>query len=309
MYRSTRICQLLGRRGTKLLIEEPSVVWFSSTATRAADALPSNLTFDRKSSFSPHQGTPVLPLDDKAAEEDANDALPDENYDTRELLSKSQEETKFAIPLPDRLNAPIHHVADGSISGTLPLDPSVFGVDPVRLDLIKQSVDYIRNKIRGRRKAKTKTIGEVSGSGRKVRQQKGTGRARAGHSRPAHWRGGAKAHGPKNTVDYGNVKMNKKARRKTSPWASFLSSNFGVGKEGSSALILDCYNESEDDEEEEHEAASFNGVPVNLWVASGNVAKVKVANHTYANVYEILRREKLIVTLSALSHLESRWKD
>lgn len=43
----------------------------------------------------------------------------------------------------------------------------------------------------------SKGISEVSGSGAKHHPQKGTGRARAGHSRPPHWRGGAKAHGPK----------------------------------------------------------------------------------------------------------------
>lgn len=54
----------------------------------------------------------------------------------------------------------------------------------------------------------TKRIAEVSGSGRKVRAQKGGGVARAGHSRPPHWRGGAKAHGPR-MRDF-SFKLNKK---------------------------------------------------------------------------------------------------
>ncbi|CAN0547089.1 unnamed protein product, partial [Ectocarpus sp. 12 AP-2014] len=54
----------------------------------------------------------------------------------------------------------------------------------------------------------TKRIGEISGSGRKVRPQKGGGVARAGHSRPPHWRGGAKAHGPRRR-DF-SFKLNKK---------------------------------------------------------------------------------------------------
>lgn len=54
----------------------------------------------------------------------------------------------------------------------------------------------------------TKRIAEVSGSGRKVRPQKGGGIARAGHSRPPHWRGGAKAHGPRRR-DF-SFKLNKK---------------------------------------------------------------------------------------------------
>ena len=247
----------------------------------------------------------------------------------------------YVVPLPDRLHQTIYHGPDGSEAGTIWLDESVFGVDPIRIDLIKQNVDYIRNKIRGRRKAKTKTISEKSGSGRKVRQQKGTGKARAGHSRPAHWRGGAKAHGPKNTVDYGDVKLNKKAKtlamrstlsqkvkegnlvvvnhlqlpsHKTKDFAKVLEESFGIGKgDGlTTALILDHYLERDEQAEESDDEsfhASYRGVPINLWVASSNLFRVKVANQRFANVYDILKREKLVVTLSALEEMEKRWRD
>ena len=304
------------------------------------ETLPPNLTFDKRSSFAPKELQPFM-----VPPTELND---DDDIDTEESGYESGAETeeediavnfddegpRLVIPLPDRLKTDIHGV-DGSVTGSLWLEPSVFGADPIRVDLIKQSVDYIRNKIRGRRKAKSKTISEVSGSGRKVRQQKGTGRARAGHSRPAHWRGGAKAHGPKNTVDYGNVKMNKKAKRlamvstlsqklkegnlilidnlkleshKTKELAKMLEDSYGIGKDGSSALILDHYLESEDEEDDSYDA-SYNGVPINLWVASGNIYKIKVASQRYANVYDILKKEKLIITLEALQQIEGRWKD
>jgi large subunit ribosomal protein L4 len=333
-------------------------------------AVPSNLRFDRKSSFAPKQrpfsvtvpevadddddddnedvdfqkddngeSNPVDKNDDILdIERNFDDDEDDDDFDFDKDIEVS--EPRYIIPLPDRLKTDIRHGLDGSVSGSLWLDPSVFGADPIRIDLIKQSVDYIRNKIRGRRKAKTKTISEVSGSGRKVRQQKGTGAARAGHSRPAHWRGGAKAHGPKNATDYGKVKMNKKVKRlaitsvlsqklkegnlivvdslqleshKTGPWSSLLDSAYGVGKDGSSALIFDHYNEPNEGEDEDEDkgdasSASYNGVPINLWVASGNNYKVKVANQRFCNVYDILKKEKLILTLSALEQIEARWK-
>ena len=83
------------------------------------------------------------------------------------------------------------------VVGTVNLPSEIFGKHPIRTDLIHRVVVYQRNKKRGKRNggARTKTISEVSGSGKKMRQQKGTGMARCGHKRPPHWRGGAKAHG------------------------------------------------------------------------------------------------------------------
>jgi large subunit ribosomal protein L4 len=321
-----------------------AVNWLSTAALKVEEKeVPSNLTFDRKSSFAPKQpilAPPKPPQPDRDADssEEAGDGVVDyssegddyENYD--EEININLDTPQFVIPLPDRLKMDVQHALDGSVNGTLWLDPTVFGVD-VRIDLIKQNVDYIRNKLRGQRKSKTKTIGEVSGSGKKVRNQKGTGMARAGHSRPAHWRGGAKAHGPKNNRDYGDVKMNKKAKRlamvstlsqklkegnlilldnlklpshKTKDWAGILESVYGIsGRDGTTALMLDHYIENE----EEGEHAAFHGVPINLWVASGNQYKIKVANQRFANVYDILKHDKLVLTLDALQQIEARWND
>lgn len=327
------------------------------------DDFPSNLTFDRKSSFGPKRGGSLLVAPPGAVEENDEEhgdgkavdrPIEEEVVDTGGYDDDDDDDEGLAdawaasapppslrpvVPLPDRLRTDIFHGPDGTVVGSLWLDPTVFGADPVRIDLIKQAVDYIRAKIRGRRKAKSKTIGERSGSGRKVRQQKGTGKARAGHSRPAHWRGGAKAHGPKNTVDYGNVKMNKRQRvlairstlsqklkegnlilvdhwrlpsHKTRDLARVLQEAYGIGKSdnGTTALILDHYHEpGEGEEKEAAAAASYHGVPVNLWVASSNLHKVKVANQRFANVYDILKKEKLVLTLSALEQIESRWKE
>jgi large subunit ribosomal protein L4 len=329
----------VGRRNSNALIVP--IRSLSVVAPQTSEsALPPNLTFDRRSSFAPKDHPFLVPpnYDDDEIEEGEDSGYEsgesDEEGDA--VVANLEEDTvpRYVVPLPDRLKADVHG-ADGSVNGSLWLEPSVFGVDPIRVDLIKQSVDYIRNKIRGVRKAKSKTISEVSGSGRKVRAQKGSGNARAGHSRPAHWRGGAKAHGPKNTVDYGNVKMNKKARRlamvstlsqklkegnlivvdnlkleshKTKDLANMLEDAYGIGKDGSSALVLDHYLEPEDAEEDSSDA-SYHGVPINLWVASGNVYKIKVASQRYTNVYDILKKEKLILTLGALEQLEARCKE
>jgi large subunit ribosomal protein L4 len=267
--------------------------------------------------------------DDDGDEEDDGDGA---------VAAVLEREVEYVVPLPDRLRVSVHDLADRSEVGTLWLEPTVFGRDPVRIDLLKRAVDYHRAKKRGRRTAVTKTIGEVSGSGRKIRQQKGTGRARVGHNRPPHFRGGAKAHGPKNVTDYGNTKLNKKVRKqalchalsqKLKEGNLILLNNLEVpshktkelstifqqwnvgGTGGSSALVLDHYFPPEEEEEKDGSggAPSYRGVPANLYVASRNIGRVTVGNSHKANVYELLRNEKLVLTLEALSVLERRLKN
>jgi large subunit ribosomal protein L4 len=249
----------------------------------------------------------------------------------------------YTKPLPDRLSVEIHTLfttptSPSSLCGTIVLNRSVFGCDPIRVDLIKRAVDYYRAKTRGRRTAVTKTISQVSGSGRKVRKQKGGGVARAGHSRPPHWRGGAKAHGPKNVTDYGTVKLNKKVRKlalrhvlsqklaegnlmvlnqmhdlpthKTNDLVRLLAP-WGLGgttRTGISALLLDHYPSPDpNDPCATTQASSHAYVPTNLHVAAANVPRLTVSNSLNgASVYSILAHEKLVLTLAALSQLEAR---
>ncbi len=340
----------------------------SAASSEKQMALPPNLMFDFKSSFAPQKeenteiaSSMVVESDDnvdnddeqsESSEYDLDDEHTDEDIDETLFFqtNPTNPSTHRPVqPLPFRLQVPIHDCQSEEAIGSVWLDASVFGVEEIRVDLIAQNVNYIRNKIRGVRKAKSKTISEKSGSGRKVRNQKGGGIARAGHSRPAHWKGGAKAHGPKNTKDYGNTKLNKRVKvlamrsmlsqklkegnlvvvnnlhldsHKTGPWASILESKFGVGKalkktrlrnnpeleRTTSALVLDHYLEPEEEGEEDYHA-SYHGVPINLWVASSNIPRVTVRNHRFLNVYDCLRNEKLIVTLSALEQIEEKWKE
>ncbi len=310
----------------------------ASTFSSQPQRLPPNLTFDPRSSF-------VAPRKDVRFVTESDVLNETEEYDgeEEEELVVVPEKLVYAVPLPERLHVKVHTLfpvalddddeerEDVTQVGSIWLNETVFGCDPIRVDLLKRAVDYYRAKKRGRRKAVTKTIGEVSGSGRKLRRQKGTGQARVGHSRPPHFRGGAKAHGPKNVTDYGNTKLNKKVRRlalmnalsqklkegnlllinqfydlpshKTSQLVRLLAPwNIGAKQDGTSAFILDHYYP----ENEEHEATPYNGVPLNLFLASSNVPNVKVGNEHSINVYDILKHEKLVLTLAVLQQLEQR---
>ena len=78
--------------------------------------------------------------------------------------------------------------------GSVDLADSVFGVEPNE-DLIYEAVKHHRAGQRGGHH-KTKTRHEVSGSGKKLWKQKGTGRARMGSIRSPLWRHGGTVHGP-----------------------------------------------------------------------------------------------------------------
>ncbi len=78
--------------------------------------------------------------------------------------------------------------------GQLDLSDAVFGVE-VNTNLIWESVRHYRAGLRGGN-AKTKVRREVSGSGKKLWRQKGTGRARVGSVRSPIWRHGGTVHGP-----------------------------------------------------------------------------------------------------------------
>lgn len=317
--------------------------------------LPPNLKFDPRVKSSPVYGaeliqkkkreketpavSPSLESQETAVQEEEqfeDDVDVDEDRMIYNLSTKPQ--AKLAIPLPQRLHVNIMDLKTAEEIGSIHLSPLTFGMDPVRIDILHRCVVYQRNKKRGKRNAgaRTKTISEVSGSGRKVRQQKGMGKARAGHSRPAHWRGGAKAHGPKGAIQDYTTKLNKKVRNmgvrhvlsqkllegnlvvlgdmalenhKTRRLEEMMK-RFGVGKSGSSALFLDDAKDEDDNNdgegEKKKESMVYGGLDINFKVASGNLPRIKVLNQMGCNVYSVLKYEKLFLSLGALRSLEER---
>jgi len=367
-------------RGSASVHNYNSKYYFSSAATQRKP-MPPNLKVDPRSSFAPVnlKKKDAAPASIRVEEDDDNKEASavtdpqqqqqrqeeddgDEDEDAVEDYESDEDEGDWffeppkiisVIPLPDRLRQSVYNFDNPTSNepeevGTIWLNASIFGKDPIRIDLLKRAVDYHRARKRGRRTAHTKRIGDIRGSKRKIRPQKGQGMARAGHRFPGHFRGGAKAHGPTNETNYGSIKLNKKVRRqavqhvlsqkvkegnlilvnqfhnlpshKTKTLASWLAP-FGVGgRHGTTALLLDAYwpkskpegeeSNNNGDNEDEPQATSYRGVPINLWVASGNQFKVAVGNQLRnLNVYDVLKREKLIMTLGALEALEARLND
>jgi large subunit ribosomal protein L4 len=193
--------------------------------------------------------------------------------------------------------------------GEIELDDAVFGV-PVREDLIFRAVNWQLAKRRSGNH-KTKGISEISGTTKKPYNQKGTGRARQGSLRSPQFRGGARIFGP--VVRSHEHDLTKKVRKLALKAA--LSAKAAAGQ----LVIIDTA------ETESHKTKALAGslkamgfdsllvidgatVNENFARAARNIPLVDVLPSVGANVYDIIRRNILVLTKSAVTDLEARLK-
>jgi large subunit ribosomal protein L4 len=193
--------------------------------------------------------------------------------------------------------------------GQMDLDDSVFGLD-VRSDILHTMVHYQLNKRRaGTHKVKTR--GEVTGTGAKPWRQKGTGRARAGDLKRPQDVGGGTVFGPvpRSHATELPKKMRKLALR------TALSAKAQEGK----LIILDKA-EAKDHKTKAmvtalakfgFESALIVGgkeIDINFARATANIPRIDVLPSQGANVYDILRRDTLILTKDAVADLTEKLK-
>lgn len=191
--------------------------------------------------------------------------------------------------------------------GEIDLADEVFGV-AVRPDLLQRVIAWQL----ARRRAgthKTKDASEVSGTGRKPWRQKGTGRARQGSLRSTQFRGGGTTFGPL-PRDHG-FQLPKKVRKLALKAA--LSAKQAEGK----IVVLDSTQVKTARTKEL--ATSFDKlgwssvlvidgpeVDANFRRATQNLPGVDVLPQQGMNVYDILRRDLLVLTKDAVQYLEAR---
>ena len=196
---------------------------------------------------------------------------------------------------------------DNKESGEVTLNEAIFGVAP-RKDILHRVVNWQLAKRRAGTH-KTKGISEISGTTKKPWNQKGTGRARQGSLRSPQFRGGATIFGP--VVRSHATDLPKKVRAlglKMALSAKVADNSLVILKDAAfktpktkdlkqavekfgwkSALIID--------------GAAINE---NLKKASANIHGIDVMPSIGANVYDILRHEKLVLTEEAVKKLEER---
>ncbi len=198
---------------------------------------------------------------------------------------------------------------DNAAAGSIELADEVFGVE-VRADILARMVNYQLAKRRAGTH-KTKGISEISGTTKKPYSQKGTGRARQGSTRSPQFRGGATIFGP--VVRSHAHDLPKKVRALALKCA--LSAKAKDGK----LVVLDTAAAASPKTKDM--AARFaalgwtnaliiGGAEIerNFQLASRNIPHVDVLPSQGANVYDILRRDTLVLTKDAVQALEARLK-
>jgi large subunit ribosomal protein L4 len=198
---------------------------------------------------------------------------------------------------------------DNKSVGDIDLADEIFGL-PVRKDILARMVQWQLAKRRAGTH-KTKGISDIQGTTKKPWSQKGSGRARQGSLRSPQFRGGAVIFGP--VVRSHAFGMQKKVRRLALKTA--LSSKQAEGK----LVVLDDATLAQPKTgalAQRFEKLGWNSVliiggPVldeNFARAARNIPKVDVLPQQGANVYDILRRDTLVLTRDAVHHLEARLK-
>lgn len=198
---------------------------------------------------------------------------------------------------------------DNKAAGSLDLSDEVFGL-PSRPDILHRVVTWQLAKRRAGTH-KTKGVGEVRGTGAKPFRQKGTGRARQGSRRAVQMRGGGVAFGP--VVRSHAFDLPKKVRKLGLKTA--LSSKQSEGK----LIVVD---EIKLDVPRTKVLAEKLGnlgwgsvliidgptVDGNFARAAANLPGVDLLPQQGANVYDIMRRDTLVLSKAAIEHLEARLK-
>jgi len=201
---------------------------------------------------------------------------------------------------------------DNKAAGNITLADAVFGVAP-RADIVARVVKWQLAKRRaGTHKVKSRA--EVSITTAKMFKQKGTGRARHGSAAVVQFRGGGVVHGPV-VRDHGHA-LPKKVRQLG--LRSALSTKAADGK----LLVIDSLastGKSAGKTARLREQLSKLGAENALIIggaeldaafvkAARNIPLVDVLSQQGINVYDILRRDVLVLSKDAAAHLEERLK-
>jgi large subunit ribosomal protein L4 len=198
---------------------------------------------------------------------------------------------------------------DAGSAGEIELNDTIFGLEP-RSDLIHRMVRYqLLKRMAGTHHTQDRS--EVTTTGKKMYRQKGTGGARHGDKSVPQFRGGGKAHGPKPRSHA--IELPKKVR------ALALRHALSAKAKAGEVLVLDKAQSADGKTKGLKQAferldltnaliIDGSEIEAGFARAARNIPNIDVLPVQGINVYDILRRKRLVLTRAALEALEARFK-
>ena len=191
------------------------------------------------------------------------------------------------------------------------LDDSIFGIEPNDHAIYLDSKQFLANKRQGTSKSKER--GEIAGSTRKIKRQKGTGTARAGSIKNPLFRGGGRVFGPR--PRYFGFKLNKKVKQlarksalsyKASTNNIIVLEDFSLEAPKTREIVKMGNNLNLTDKKSIFVLAEQNK---NIYLSSRNLQGVEVVIVGELNTYKIMRASTLILAESAVDVLQATFEN
>lgn len=191
------------------------------------------------------------------------------------------------------------------------LNDSIFGIEPNDHAIYLDTKQFLANQRQGTHKSKER--GEVAGSTRKIKKQKGTGTARAGNIRNPLFRGGGRVFGPKPRF-YG-FKLNKKVKQLARKSAlSYKASTNNI-------IVLEDFSFETPKTKEIIKMGNILNITNkksvfvlpeqnnNIYLSSRNVQGVEVIMASELSTYKIMKASTLILVESAVDVLQATFEN
>ena len=199
------------------------------------------------------------------------------------------------------------NIEGGKTGSKVDLSDDVFGIEPNDHAIYLAVKLYRNNQRQGTHKSKER--GEVKGSTRKIKRQKGTGTARAGDIKNPLFRGGGRVFGPE-PRDYG-FKINKKekelAKRSALSYKAkdkhiTVVEDFEMETPRTADYVNILENIGVSDKKSLLVTTPGNK---NVWLSGRNLPKAKVVSVNNINVYDVLNADQLILSVGAVESLNN----
>jgi large subunit ribosomal protein L4 len=208
------------------------------------------------------------------------------------------------------MELPVLNTSGQETGRNVELNAKIYAVEPNDHAIYLDVKQYLANQRQGTHKAKDR--GEVSGSTRKLKRQKGTGGARAGSIKSGTIRGGGRMFGPQ-PRDY-SFKLNKKLKelaRKSALSYKAQANDILVLEDFTldspkTKKIVDLQNNLKINDKKS--LIVLSEANKNLYLSSRNLENVEIVIASDLSTYKIMRAKKLVLVESSLAQMDELFK-